>query len=209
MALVSHVENVKISGTPDYLAPETIMGIGYGPAVDFWAVGAILYELIVGIPPFNAETPQEVFENILSRRLFWPDDISEPAQDLIDRLLTLDHTKRLGCSGAEEVKSHPFFEGIDWDALLSQEAIFVPKPSNTEDTAYFESTLPPQLPFGLSFGLSLMILFFFFFSFFSFVVKSNHRTQSIIHIEDELSGRTPLSKTFQSDGVFGNFHFQK
>jgi len=67
LALVSQVENVKISGTPDYLAPETIMGIGYGPAVDFWAVGAILYELIVGIPPFNAETPQEVFENILSR----------------------------------------------------------------------------------------------------------------------------------------------
>jgi len=64
---MSNIENVKISGTPDYLAPETILGVGYGPAVDFWAVGVILYELVVGFPPFNAETPEEVFENILSR----------------------------------------------------------------------------------------------------------------------------------------------
>jgi len=61
------LNDVKASGTPDYLAPETIMGIGHGPAVDYWAVGVILYELIVGVPPFNADTPQEIFEKILTR----------------------------------------------------------------------------------------------------------------------------------------------
>lgn len=66
---MSNVENVKISGTPDYLAPETIMGVGYGPAVDYWAVGVILYELTVGFAPFNGDSPQEVFENILSRSI--------------------------------------------------------------------------------------------------------------------------------------------
>ena len=54
-------------GTPDYLAPEVILGTGHGKAVDWWALGVILFEFLTGCPPFNAETPQQIFENILNR----------------------------------------------------------------------------------------------------------------------------------------------
>ena len=59
-------------GTPDYLAPELLLGTGHGPAVDWWSLGATLFELLTGCPPFNAATPEEIFDNVLSRRVAWP-----------------------------------------------------------------------------------------------------------------------------------------
>lgn len=56
-------------GTPDYLAPEMLMGMSYGPEVDWWALGIILYEFVYGAPPFNAESPQQIFENILDQQV--------------------------------------------------------------------------------------------------------------------------------------------
>ena len=61
-------------GTPDYLAPELLLGTGHGPEVDWWALGCILYEFIAGVPPFNADTPEEIFDNILDRNIEWPDE---------------------------------------------------------------------------------------------------------------------------------------
>ncbi|XP_062114195.1 probable serine/threonine protein kinase IREH1 [Humulus lupulus] len=75
-------------GTPDYLAPEILLGIGHGTTADWWSVGVILFELIVGIPPFNAEHPQTIFDNILNRKIPWPrvpNEMSPEAADLIDR----------------------------------------------------------------------------------------------------------------------------
>ncbi|GAV70788.1 Pkinase domain-containing protein, partial [Cephalotus follicularis] len=75
-------------GTPDYLAPEILLGTGHGTTADWWSVGVILFELIVGIPPFNAEHPQTIFDNILNRKIPWPrvpGEMSAEAQDLIDR----------------------------------------------------------------------------------------------------------------------------
>ncbi|KAJ3673994.1 hypothetical protein LUZ60_005986 [Juncus effusus] len=93
-------------GTPDYLAPEILLGTEHGCAADWWSVGVILFELITGIPPFTARSPEMIFDNILNRRIPWPDvpnEISVEAQDLIDRLLTHDEYLRLGARGASEV----------------------------------------------------------------------------------------------------------
>ncbi|KAL5817837.1 hypothetical protein ACOSQ3_026215 [Xanthoceras sorbifolium] len=129
-------------GTPDYLAPEILLGTGHGTTADWWSVGIVLFELIVGIPPFNAEHPQQIFDNILNRKIPWPgvpDEMSPEAQDLIDRLLTEDPNQRLGARGASEVKQHVFFKDINWDTLARQKAAFVPTSESALDTSYFTS----------------------------------------------------------------------
>ncbi|XP_022766386.1 probable serine/threonine protein kinase IREH1 isoform X2 [Durio zibethinus] len=129
-------------GTPDYLAPEILLGTGHGATADWWSVGIILFELIVGIPPFNAEHPQIIFDNILNRKIPWPrapEEMSLEAQDLIDRLLTEDPHQRLGARGALEVKQHVFFKDINWDTLARQKAAFVPTSESALDTSYFTS----------------------------------------------------------------------
>ena len=129
-------------GTPDYLAPESILGTGQDSMVDWWALGVICYEFLYGIPPFHADTPDKVFENILSRRIDWHEDevqISPEARDFMERLMTLDPEKRLGYHGAEEVKRHPFFETINWDTLLTEAPSFIPQPTGMEDTDYFDA----------------------------------------------------------------------
>lgn len=129
-------------GTPDYLAPEILLGTEHGYTADWWSVGVILFEFITGLPPFNAEHPQIIFDNILNRKIPWPcvpEDMSEDAADLIDKLLTEDPNQRLGAKGAPEVKSHPFFKDISWDNLARQKAAFVPSPESVDDTSYFTS----------------------------------------------------------------------
>ncbi|XP_020257160.1 probable serine/threonine protein kinase IREH1 [Asparagus officinalis] len=129
-------------GTPDYLAPEILLGTGHGASADWWSVGVILFELIVGIPPFNAEHPQTIFDNILNRKIPWPqvpEEMSYEAYDLIDKLLTEDPNQRLGARGAPEVKQHVFFKNINWDTLARQKAAFVPSSENAHDTSYFTS----------------------------------------------------------------------
>lgn len=129
-------------GTPDYLAPEILLGTGHGTTADWWSVGVILFELIVGIPPFNAEHPQRIFDNILNRNIPWPrvpEEMSFEAKHLIDRLLTEDPNQRLGANGASEVKQHVFFKDINWDTLARQKAAFVPSSDSALDTSYFTS----------------------------------------------------------------------
>ncbi|KAI0353546.1 hypothetical protein OH77DRAFT_1497254 [Trametes cingulata] len=132
----------KVVGTPDYLAPETILGLrGDDAAVDWWALGVITYEFLYGIPPFHDETPEKVFENILSGHIDWHEDyveVSPEAKDFMQRLMTLDPTKRLGANGAAEVKAHPFFAGIDWDKVTTTEAAFIPQVTDPESTDYFD-----------------------------------------------------------------------
>ncbi|RDW84338.1 putative serine kinase cek1 [Coleophoma cylindrospora] len=142
--------NRRFVGTPDYLAPETVNGIGQDELSDWWSVGCILFEFLYGYPPFHDETPDKVFENILARRISWPDEsedeISPEAKDLMNKLLCMEPRQRLGannedkfsCGGAE-IRAHPWFEGIDWDKLLEDEAQFIPNPENPEDTEYFDS----------------------------------------------------------------------
>ncbi|PWN29826.1 hypothetical protein BDZ90DRAFT_278074 [Jaminaea rosea] len=131
-------------GTPDYLAPESILGIGVDDkAVDWWALGVILYEFLYGIPPFHAETPELVFKNIVGRTIDWEEDgvgaeFSPAARDLMEKLMCYKAEDRLGSRGAAEVKSHAFFEGIDWDRIVEDPGPFVPDVLNPESTDYFD-----------------------------------------------------------------------
>lgn len=140
----------RFVGTPDYLAPETINGLGQDEMSDWWSLGCILFEFLYGFPPFNAETPDEVFENILARKISWPDDeefeVSEDAKHLINSLIKLDPKERLGAnleekfpSGGDEIRNHQWFKDINWDTLLEDEAQFIPNPENPEDTEYFDA----------------------------------------------------------------------
>ena len=140
----------RFVGTPDYLAPETINGLGQDEMSDWWSLGCILFEFLFGGPPFNADTPEQVFENILARNITWAKDpdlyISAEAQDLVDSLIKLDPKQRLGAnlegnfpSGGDEIRSHPWFADIHWDTLLEDEAQFVPNLENPEDTEYFDT----------------------------------------------------------------------
>ncbi|KAM6598479.1 probable serine/threonine protein kinase IRE [Cannabis sativa] len=131
----------SVVGTPDYLAPEILLGMGHGATADWWSVGVILFELLVGIPPFNADHPQRVFDNIINRDIPWPktpDEMSYEAYDLIDKLLTENPVQRLGTTGASEVKRHPFFKDVNWDTLARQKAMFIPS-TEAHDTSYFMS----------------------------------------------------------------------
>lgn len=136
----------KFVGTPDYLAPETITGLGQDDMVDWWSLGVICFEFLYGYPPFHADTPEQVFDNIVYRRIDWPPaeveaeiGTSDAARDLMEKLMTLDPTARLGSSeGAEEIKRHPFFKALVWEKISEEEPLFVPRVDDPEDTEYFD-----------------------------------------------------------------------
>ncbi|XP_040307077.1 serine/threonine-protein kinase greatwall isoform X3 [Herpailurus yagouaroundi] len=133
------VDDGRILGTPDYLAPELLLGRAHGPAVDWWALGVCLFEFLTGIPPFNDETPQQVFQNILKRDIPWPEGeekLSDNAQNAVEILLTIDNTKR---AGMKELKCHPLFSDVDWENLQHQTMPFIPQPDGETDTSYFEA----------------------------------------------------------------------
>jgi len=106
-----------------------------------WALGVITYEFLYGIPPFHAETPEKVFENILSGHIEWHEEwieFSPEARNFMKELMTLDPNERLGSGGADEVKAHPFFAGIDWEKVTTTEAAFIPQVTDPESTDYFD-----------------------------------------------------------------------
>ena len=102
----------------------------------------ILYEFLYGVPPFHAETPEKVFENILNRAIYFDEDvdISEEARDFIERLICLDVSSRLGTkTGSAEVKEHRFFHDINWDTLPTDSPNFKPQVDKLDDTSYFDT----------------------------------------------------------------------
>lgn len=94
------------------------------------------YELMIGTRPFCAQTIEEVIDNITNFNIEWPEVgyeegmISPQAKDLICQLLDKDFMHRLGAKGAEEIKSHPFFEGICWETIKSDKPLVIPKITN-------------------------------------------------------------------------------
>uniref|UniRef100_A0A8C3K401 non-specific serine/threonine protein kinase n=1 Tax=Calidris pygmaea TaxID=425635 RepID=A0A8C3K401_9CHAR len=132
----------QVCGTPEYIAPEVILIQGYGKPVDWWAMGIILYEFLVGCVPFFGDTPEELFGQVISDEIMWPEGdeaLPADAQDLITRLLRQSPLERLGTGGAHEVKHHSFFLHLDWNGLLRQKAEFIPQLESEDDTSYFDT----------------------------------------------------------------------
>ncbi|XP_026562807.1 microtubule-associated serine/threonine-protein kinase 2 isoform X3 [Pseudonaja textilis] len=132
----------QVCGTPEYIAPEVILRQGYGKPVDWWAMGIILYEFLVGCVPFFGDTPEELFGQVISDEIVWPEgDEALPldAQDLIGKLLRQNPLERLGTGSAFEVKQHRFFKDLDWNGLLRQKAEFIPQLESEDDTSYFDT----------------------------------------------------------------------
>ncbi|XP_054778379.1 uncharacterized protein LOC129286421 isoform X4 [Prosopis cineraria] len=128
-------------GTPDYIAPEVLLKKGYGMECDWWSLGAIMYEMLVGYPPFYSDDPMTTCRKIVNWKthLKFPEEamLSPEAKDLISKLLC-NVNERLGSKGAGEIKAHSFFEGIEWDKLYQMEAAFIPEVNDDLDTQNFE-----------------------------------------------------------------------
>ncbi|KAF1817211.1 Serine/threonine-protein kinase [Eremomyces bilateralis CBS 781.70] len=128
-------------GTPDYIAPEIFSGKGYDFGCDWWSVGTIMFECLIGWPPFCAEEPHDTYRKIVDwpRHLHFPPDshLGPEAENMV-RGLICDPENRLGrISGAHEVKTHPFFRGVQWDTLRRIRAPFEPRLTSSVDTQYF------------------------------------------------------------------------
>lgn len=129
-------------GTPEYLAPEILNRQGHGRAVDWWSLGALLYEMLTGLPPFYCRDRERLFEKIRRGHLEYPRSLSSRAQLLLRGLLTKDPTKRLGSGedDASPIKSHLFFHGTNWEKLASGEISppWDPQINNSADTSQFD-----------------------------------------------------------------------
>jgi len=127
-------------GTPDYLAPELLLGFGNGCEGDWWSLGVCLFEFLYGYPPFTDEAPSFIFKNILDHKIQWPEEdeedqeISEDAKDLIKHLL--DPNPKLRFKELD-MKMHEFYKDLDWNNIRNLPAPFIPSPNDCFDTSYF------------------------------------------------------------------------
>jgi serine/threonine kinase 38 len=133
-------------GTPDYIAPEVFAQTGYGQECDWWSLGVIMYECLVGYPPFYAEDPMSTCRKIVNwkKTLVFPEEanLSPAAKALISQLIT-DSSKRLNY---EQLQRHPFFKGLDWTNMRSKTAAIVPKLTSDVDTRHFDKFEAQDVP---------------------------------------------------------------
>ncbi|KAI0297715.1 kinase-like domain-containing protein [Russula brevipes] len=135
-------------GTPEYLAPEILNGAGYNRTIDWWTLGVLLYEMLVGLPPFYDEITDKMYEKILRDPLLFPDEVTPSARSILTGLLTRDPAQRLGVNGAEEIKRHPFFEKIDWRRLAQKkiQPPFKPSVRSPVDVSNFDTVFTAEQP---------------------------------------------------------------
>ncbi|KAK7929900.1 hypothetical protein WMY93_006295 [Mugilogobius chulae] len=139
-------------GTPEFLAPEVLTDTSYTRAVDWWGLGVLIYEMLVGESPFPGDDEEEVFDSIVNDEVRYPRFLSTEAIGIMRRLLRRNPERRLGSGekDAEEVKKQPFFRNMDWEALLQKKVPppFVPSIGGKEDVSNFDeefTTEPPTL----------------------------------------------------------------
>lgn len=124
------------------MAPEIILSKGYNKAVDWWALGVLIYEMAAGYPPFFADQPIQIYEKIVSGKVRFPSHFSSDLKDLLRNLLQVDLTKRFGNlkNGVSDIKTHKWFATTDWIAIYQRkvEAPFIPKFRGSGDTSNFD-----------------------------------------------------------------------
>ena len=138
---MTHNKNFSCVGTAYYVAPEVLKKKGYDKDIDWWSVGIIFFEMLVGYAPFCSKETTEVCYKVLN----WKDylkipskiQISDEAKDLIFKMIN-NSDDRLGKNGSEEIKRHPFFKDVDWNNIRNSKAPFIPELKNEYDTKYFE-----------------------------------------------------------------------
>ena len=137
-------------GTPEYLAPEVVMQDGYDKAIDWWAFGVLLYEMLDGLPPFYDRDVQRMYRHICEKTFQGPDNASDEAKDLIHRLLERNPAKRLGCGplGSQEIFDHPFFKDLDWEQVRSRQMqpMFRPVVHSDEDIGNIDEEFTREAP---------------------------------------------------------------
>uniref|UniRef100_A0A8C6NMG7 Protein kinase N3 n=1 Tax=Nothobranchius furzeri TaxID=105023 RepID=A0A8C6NMG7_NOTFU len=149
-------------GTPEFLAPEVLTDESYTRAVDWWGLGVLVYEMLVGESPFPGEDEEEVFDSIVNNDVQYPTSLHPDAVSIMQKLLKKNPLKRLGAGerDAKEVKGEKFFQPIDWEALTTKKLKppFLPSIKDSTDVSNFDSDFtqlqpvlsPPSKPFSLS-----------------------------------------------------------
>jgi len=132
-----------LCGTPEYLAPEIILNKGHGKPVDWWTLGILTYELLVGIDPFSDDDPMMVYQKILKGKIKFPSNFDSNAKSIIKHLVEGDLTKRYGNlkGGFEDIKNHRFYKALDWGKLTARQLTmpYIPKVKNAADTSNFQT----------------------------------------------------------------------
>uniref|UniRef100_A0A8K9VFH8 protein kinase C n=1 Tax=Oncorhynchus mykiss TaxID=8022 RepID=A0A8K9VFH8_ONCMY len=137
-------------GTPEFLAPEVLTETSYTRAVDWWGLGVLIFEMLVGESPFPGDDEEEVFDSIVNDEVRYPRFLSTEAISIMRRLLRRNPERRLGAGekDAEEVKKHPFFRSVDWDGLLAKKVRpeFIPTIKGREDVSNFDDEFTSEVP---------------------------------------------------------------
>uniref|UniRef100_A0A671YCR0 protein kinase C n=1 Tax=Sparus aurata TaxID=8175 RepID=A0A671YCR0_SPAAU len=137
-------------GTPEFLAPEVLTDTSYTRAVDWWGLGVLVYEMLVGESPFPGDDEEEVFDSIVNDEVRYPRFLSTEAIGIMRRLLRRNPERRLGSGekDAEDVKKQPFFRNMDWEALLQRKVPppFVPTIGGKEDVSNFDVEFTAEAP---------------------------------------------------------------
>ncbi|KAG8519527.1 Serine/threonine-protein kinase N2 [Galemys pyrenaicus] len=137
-------------GTPEFLAPEVLTETSYTRAVDWWGLGVLIYEMLVGESPFPGDDEEEVFDSIVNDEVRYPRFLSTEAISIMRRLLRRNPERRLGAGekDAEDVKKHPFFRLVDWSALMDKKVKppFVPTIRGREDVSNFDDEFTSEAP---------------------------------------------------------------
>ncbi|KAI9295447.1 Pkinase-domain-containing protein [Neoconidiobolus thromboides FSU 785] len=137
-------------GTPEFMAPEILNERKYGSSVDWWSLGVLMYQMTLGQSPFTGADDMEIFDSIIEDEVLYPLSLPRTTVSILERLLTKDPKKRIGCgpSGSDEIKQHPYFRDIDWDAHFKRQVTppYIPKVKNGKDVTNFDEEFTSQPP---------------------------------------------------------------
>jgi classical protein kinase C len=137
-------------GTPEFMAPEILLEQRYGRAVDWWAFGVLMYEMLLGQSPFRGDDEDEIFDAILEDEPLYPITMPRDAVSILQKLLTRDPNRRLGSGkgDAEEIKRQPFFKDVNWDDVFNKRIPppYFPTINGSADTSNFDEEFTREQP---------------------------------------------------------------